>query len=437
MSETPKIVRAPPLAPVPLSNPYWNRTPRRRGKRHPNVTVITVLVVLSSVGGSALYFLLTSHDLRHSSPASYVAPVLPTPIQHVIVVFVGGNAGGQLVANASSSQSKQAPYEANLAEQYAYAGHFSGLSSYAYYDYLYATSGVDSQNTLSIAQLIDHDGESWAVYSENMTTPCNTSGAQNYSSIYDPFLTYNYVTQNPQYCADHILTFADWDDALTHDALPNYVWIQPTLPVQRGADNLSMVDDWLSGFLAPVVSAPAFSSSAVFVAYASNQTSPQPNGTGLVYLTAISPYAHFDYTSNAPYNDYDLLTTTEWLLDLGHTGHNDNWANAPPMTDLFDFAPTYEVLGKVSYPAVLPMSSVTVAGDGYSVPVTNGTFSLRLPNGQYTFEAYSLGCTSRPVPLVVAGANQSLMGLGLTCSVAFHPQSTGDEPPWIMDARSR
>ncbi|MFI5414165.1 MAG: hypothetical protein ACHQ16_00610, partial [Candidatus Lutacidiplasmatales archaeon] len=50
-----------------------------------------------------------------------------------------------------------------------------------------------------------------------------------------------------------------------------------------------------------------------------------------------SPYAVPGFNSSTQYDDYNLLTSTEWLLGLGHTGHNDNWSANSPMQDLFSF----------------------------------------------------------------------------------------------------
>ncbi len=410
----PTVPDAPP--PTDAGAPTSRRRRLRRSgpsESSLNLRLSAVLVSLLLLGGVLLYELERSHPQNRGTTVLPVPSLnLPSPIRHVIVIFLENQPGSLVLQNGT--------FERYLAEKYSFADRFHGISANSIADYMYATSGADSGSVISIPQLVDRAGETWAGYMESMPAPCDLQSSGLYYIDHNPFIFYNYVTGNilPGYCAAHVQGLGGWNASVAAGTLPNYVFITPNMNDDAHNTSISYADLWLHGFLSPFLNSSLFASSVVFVTYDSNASEGgiPANGNGRVYFVAISPYAHLGYTSQITYNDFNLLTTTEWLLGLGHTNHNDNWAIEPPMTDLFDFAPTYAVEGTVTFQNA-PIVGAFVNGSGYAVPTDPaGAYALTLPNGTYAMSAARPdgSCASPPTTFTVAGSN-STVNFALAC----------------------
>ena len=116
-----------------------------------------------------------------------------------------------------------------------------------------------------------------------------------------------------------------------------------------------------------------------------------------------------------PYDTVSLLTTTEWLLDLGRTGHNDSWTRSPPMTDLFTFDPIYSVTGTVtsSSGTVLAGANITDPVYTWTTSRSAGTFTLSPANGTYNVTGTAAGYFPDEQTLTVNGASISNFDLVL------------------------
>lgn len=408
-----KRYNAPPgsssVAPEPSArgrpdpHPAPPRQPRRSGVGNLHYRFAAVLIVVLVVGAGLLYGLESTHRSIVPPPVPTVPSVgFPTPIHHLIVIFLENHGRSDTLANGT--------FERYLAGQYASATNFHGMTYDSLQDYMYATSGAFSPVVSSVPQLIDRAGETWSAYMQSMPVPCDRNASANglYTPNHDPFVQYDYVTASAAYCASHVLPLTDWYSAVANGTLPNYVFVTPNVLNDSYNSSVIFADQFLQGFLDPFLNSTLFASSAVILTYDSNaQENPPPGtpGSGVVYFAAVSPYAHRDFASNVFYNDNSLLTTTEWLLGLGHTNHNDNWAIDPPMVDLFDFAQTYSVSGTVSYQGT-PVTGAIVSGSGYAVSTNaSGGFSIPMPNGTYQLSAAYGPCTSASTLLTVAGSS--------------------------------
>ncbi|HKV90288.1 MAG TPA: carboxypeptidase regulatory-like domain-containing protein, partial [Thermoplasmata archaeon] len=133
------------------------------------------------------------------------------------------------------------------------------------------------------------------------------------------------------------------------------------------------------------------------------------NGTagGNIFLAAVSPFAKtaFNFTNDTSH--YNLLSTVEWLLGVGATGHHDGTAGFPAMRELFRFAGSYPVSGTVSDRlSGQPLAGAWVNVTGAAPQLTNasGTFALSLLNGSYNLSVSAPGYASYSAPVRVAGA---------------------------------
>jgi hypothetical protein len=308
-------------------------------------TTAVAFALLVSAG-----FLLTSGGLagvgaRHGSALGGVQPAstvsFPTPIRHVFLIMLENTELGDAMRNGS--------YERYLAAHYAAAGQYYALEHYSLPNYLAVTSGTATnlfkvQNVTNLADVLGSAGRTWKGEEEGMPTACDSVDSGGYDHLHDPWVQYGDVVNHPLRCASHVVSFAALNLSQTTGVYPNYNLVVPNLTHDGHDTNSSVADSWLRSFLAPLVNASIFKTSVFFVAYDEGTSNLGVNnsttGGGHVYLAAVSPYAVTGFNSTVQYTDYNILTTTEWLLGLGHTGHHDNWSTYPPMKDLFSFSNT-------------------------------------------------------------------------------------------------
>ncbi|MCI4345997.1 MAG: alkaline phosphatase family protein [Thermoplasmata archaeon] len=299
-------------------------------------------VVLSGIAAGAV----TAKTPATATPTTSDCPglKLPTPICHVYVLFMENENVGSVLA--------QGRYEASLAKQYAFAAQYYSYKHYSFPNYLIATSGkatnyVHQLSATNLGDLLDAHTPvlSWEAYMQTMPTACDRNSSGSYLSAHNPFVWYNDVYGNQTFCKHHDVAFSSFTRALASEnpgLLPTYGLFSPNSTSDCENSSIAHCDAFLKNWLGPLLTKPFFNSTVWFVTYDEglDNSTLGANGTeggGHVYTTAVSPYACKNYSSQVNYTDYSLLTTTEWLLGVGHTGYGDNYTSAPPMKELFCF----------------------------------------------------------------------------------------------------
>ena len=296
----------------------------------------------------------------HPAPSSSGAmpatsSTFPTPIRHVIVIFMEDQALPEVLANG--------PYERYLSEHYAWAENFTGITSDSLANYKYATSGMDSDNpSQPIPIAVTKAGLTWAAYEESMPYPCDRNSTYATTSLpasvvgdpihhalydtdHDPFIWYHDVIKNATYCANHVLplNLTSWNASLEHNDLPSYVFVTPNAtdddhacPPAKCPGAIPHGDAWLRNFIGGFVNSSAFSDSVLFLTYDYNASERVPPGhPASVLFVAVGADVRDGYVSSQAYDAYNLFTTTEWLLGLSETADHVSPTKFPPMTDLF------------------------------------------------------------------------------------------------------
>ena len=420
-----------------------------RRPREP-VRLLGLLVTLGAVLSAALLALPfpvgpPAPDLSHGpvqpprlDPAALARPQasLSTPIHHVIVVMLENEGLSAVLAGGA--------FERYLWEKYAHSTAFFGLCHPSLGNYLAATSGTaigcgtDNFHTYSldnIGALTAARGLSWMSFAENMSAPCSSSNNSLFSNVFTPLLHYQDVAGNRSYCDSHILPVTPggaWYQDI-NGTMPSFVWYAPNKIDNGHSSNLTTADRWLRGWLSPLLNKSWAASTAFLLAYDEGSDSAgytdSGNATptctastaatacgGAVWMVAVSPYSELgtasNYTANA--TDYNLLSTAEWLLGVGSTGHNDSSTRFGAMRSLFALpvasAVNYTVSGRVVHASNgTPVSGATVALSGGSESITDaaGAYSISTGNGTYTLSAQAPGCVAASVSVTVAGANLS------------------------------
>jgi acid phosphatase len=295
------------------------------------VTVAALLVAVAVVG---------SAPPAASSPAlihTDAGPAYPSPIRHVVILYFENQEVGSVLANGS--------YFAYLASHYAFAGQYYSVEHYSLPNYLAATSGITTNlfqvtKTLQIGDLVGGKGETWGGFFQSMPYVCDPNSSGTYDINHDPFMMYKDIVSNPAKCDSHVVNFTAWNSDVAAGKLPNYALVVPNNTNDGHDTNISVANSWLQSWLPPLINSTLFRNTVFFLTFDEGTSNLGINGTvggGHIYMAAVSPYSADGYNSTKQYDDYDLLTTSEWLLGLGRTGHNDNWTTHPPMKDLFSF----------------------------------------------------------------------------------------------------
>ena len=244
--------------------------------------------------------------------------------------------------------SSSAPYFTSLAENYSLAGNYSAITHPSLPNYLAiiggSTFGVTNDNpppsnvqpatTKSLVSLIQDKGLTWKAYMESMPSPCYNADTYPYDVSHDPFVYYNSITINASYGASHVVDFNEFRSDISSNTLPNFVWITPNVLDDGHDTSLQYADNWLRGFLTPMLSNQTImKDTVIFVTFDEGNAA-----SNHVYLVAIGnpSLVKSGFTSQNPYNHYSLLATVESIFGLGNLGTNDSTAS--PMSDLFTFS---------------------------------------------------------------------------------------------------
>jgi hypothetical protein len=265
---------------------------------------------------------------------------LPTPICQVYVVFLENEEESNVLNNSSFMGHYLIPH-------YAFADQYYSVIHYSFPNYLAATAGfvtnyLHLMNRTNVVDLIKNHTPSltWMAYMGGQAHNCSHNG-----SNHNPFVWYWDIWSNQSYCQAHDVPFHYWTNTLDSGHWPNYAFFSPAPSVDCWKYGLQSCDKWLHSWLTPLVNKTAFfAHSAFFITFDEGsvddlQSSNGSTGGGHVATILVSPYACPGTVISTPYNHYDLLTTTEWLLGLGRIGNpaQDNWSQDPPMTNMFCF----------------------------------------------------------------------------------------------------
>ncbi len=276
---------------------------------------------------------------------------LPTPICHVYILMDENQGRGYVLGHA--------PYQEYLANTYAFANQYYSLMHYSFPNYLADTSGRATNQvhiiptrppyTGTVVDLLNAHAPSlsWMAYMQSMPGPCDNVSTHEYKTAHNAFVWYSSIHDNKTLCRAHDVGFNLFNSlvkAKNWSALPTYAWFSPNSTDDCWLSGEKSCDPWLKSWLAPLINDTFFQSTAFFITYDESAVNDTRgiNGTvggGLIYTALVSPYACMGTKVNTPYNDYNMLTTTEWLLGLGQLNSNDNWTQHPPMKNLFCFPP--------------------------------------------------------------------------------------------------
>lgn len=262
-------------------------------------------------------------------------------IQHVIIIIMENKEYSSVIGNSIN-----APYENQLAKDFALATNYTAITHPSLPNYIAITAGSpltftsDCSPTLcntsstSIFNLLDSKGISWKSYTESMPAPCDiVTSSGNFFAKHVPVLYYDYVTNDTSYCDSHVVPLGNVSTQsgefyadLNSGSFPNYAFVTPNICDDAHSCSLSVGDNWLSEFIPQIQNSSIYSSSLIFVVYDEGTTNI--GGGGHVVCLAVGPSSIVATgQSRTAYDHYSVLATIESIYGLGNLGRNDQNAS--------------------------------------------------------------------------------------------------------------
>lgn len=269
-----------------------------------------------------------------TSPLPVESPIAEAPPAppHVFVI---------VLENRSAAQVSGSGYIAQLANQYAVATNYRGVSHPSLPNYLALTSGStwgiadDGWHNLPAGGLgtqLTSAGIDWRAYMEGMTNGCYRSPYL-YALKHNPFAYYGST------CPAQVVPFSQFSSDMS-GTVPNFVWITPDLCHDGHDCSNATVNTWLSQTVPVILNSNAWQEGGVlFITWDEGEDSANSVLTLVIHPDPLS------HQSANPYNHYSLLATIEDLLSLPRLGQA---AHASPMTDLLAAKPTPPPPGPMS-----------------------------------------------------------------------------------------
>lgn len=234
-----------------------------------------------------------------------------------------------------------APYLNSLAEEYALAADYSGVSHPSLPNYLALTGGstfgISSDCTScfvsapSIASRLDDARKSWKAYQEAMPAPCYLGSAYPYAQNHDPFVYYDAIRSDSAECAADVVPMSSLSaDFATPASTPDYAFVTPDLCHDGHDCSISTMDSWLSSFVPPLLASPGFKSARSLLVVTFDEGEGSSNQVLTVF---VGPTVRPGYHSSAAYSHYSLLRTVEDAFGVQPLADGDG--SAQPMTEFF------------------------------------------------------------------------------------------------------
>ncbi len=303
-----------------------------------------------------LIILILSYEMNLNKPEPSIQsaiqpPAQPAaiPIQHVVAIEFENQPLNNILSKG--------PYFNYLYNNYGKATNYYAACHPSAPNYLAETSGntwqcgsdkLNLYTTTNLGTLLENKNMSqggnlsWYAFMESMPGPCYRRDSGKYVYRHNPFVYYADLV-NSNLCVEHDVPLDIWTNLVNTGNIPNFSFISPNLLNDGHDTNVEYADNWLKSFLSPLLVTSWAKNTVFFIVFDESVLFDKSgfsefNG-GQTYMVAVSPYSKgLSVTNNT--TEYNLLTTIEWLLNLGTSGNNDDPSKYPPMKELFNSTQT-------------------------------------------------------------------------------------------------
>jgi phosphatidylinositol-3-phosphatase len=272
------------------------------------------LLCLAGCGGSHSSRAVATPTGR-SGPCGRTGP--PQSWKHVIWIWMENRSYGQVIG------SRSAPTINRLARQCGLATGYKGVTHPSLPNYIAATSGgtwgitddaSPAEHTVSRESIFGQlaaRGRTWRSYEESMPARCGLTNAGLYAVKHNPAA---YYLRSRDDCRR-------WDvplePALAHDLrddrLPAFAFVTPNLCNDMHDCSVATGDAWLQRWVPRILASRAYRSASTVLVITFDEGEDSSNRVPTI---VVSPSTQPGTQSDAPFDHYSLLKTTEELLGL-------------------------------------------------------------------------------------------------------------------------
>jgi hypothetical protein len=231
--------------------------------------------------------------------------------------------------------SDRAPYLNSLANTYALATQFHGVTHPSLPNYIAMTSGgtngITSNCTnchtsaTNIVTQMERAGISWKGYMEGIPGPCSDVAESSdglYAKKHNPFMYYDDIRNNPSRC-NKVVPLTHLDTDIQNGTLPQFVWVTPNMCHDMHDCRVSEGDAWMSKFV-PKLLDTLGPRGVLFVTFDEGNTNAgccTYAAGGRIATIIAGPAARTHTSSSVRMSLYSLLRTIEDSWRLGRLGH--------------------------------------------------------------------------------------------------------------------
>jgi hypothetical protein len=253
------------------------------------------------------------------SPSPSTDRVVPR-FKRVVLVMLENQRYEAVIGNPS------APEFNRLADRYALLTDYFALAHPSLPNYMALVSGStqrvggeDCSCTFAarnIADTIESSGRSWKVYAEGLPRPHFLGKASGgYLKRHNPLLYFNDVVSDPKRL-DRVVALSDFSRDLARGTLPDFSLVVPDRCHSSHDCPFEEADDWLKGFLPPLLSSGQLKGGVVFVTFDEADADDTEGGGGQIPTLVLGPLVHSGARFGHRLTHYGLLRTIEdgWSL---------------------------------------------------------------------------------------------------------------------------
>ena len=140
-----------------------------------------------------------------------------------------------------------------------------------------------------------------------------------YAKKHNPFLYFDSVLSRPVR-RGRVVPLSDFDRDLARGDLPDFSLVVPDLCNSAHDCSLEQGDEWLRGFLKPLLASRQLAGGAVFVTFDEGSSGDTAGGGGNVPTLVLGPLVRRGVRASARLSHYSLLRTIEDAWGLPRLG---------------------------------------------------------------------------------------------------------------------
>jgi phospholipase C len=246
--------------------------------------------------------------------------------RRVVLIMLENKSFAQVIGNRS------APEFNTLARRYALLTQYFAVAHPSLPNYLAlvsgSTQGVSSNCTecsfpeRNLSDTLSAARRTWKTYAEGLPRPGFDGATRGlYAKKHNPFLYFdNVLSQRAR--RDRVVPLSQFYRDLARGNLPDYSLVIPDLCNSAHDCPFAEGDEWLQGFLKPLLGSRHLERSVIFVTFDEGNVGDMREGGGRIPTLVLGPLVRSGARDSAHLTHYSLLRTIEDSWHLPHLGRS-------------------------------------------------------------------------------------------------------------------